>query len=72
MNKAFLVGLLLQAAVLLAPPLQAAFSVVPLTLSLWGVTLGLAVTPLIVCEIVKGVHRAAHPKTVQETAAAPR
>ena len=71
MNKAFLVGLLLQAAVLLAPPLQAAFSVVPLTLSLWGVTLGLAVTPLIVCEIVKGVHRAAHPKTVQETAAAP-
>ena len=71
MNKAFLVGLLLQAAVLLAPPLQAAFSVVSLTLSLWGVTLGLAVTPLIVCEIVKGVHRAAHPKTVQETAAAP-
>ena len=71
MNKAFLVGLLLQAAVLLAPPLQAAFSVVPLTLSLWGVTLGLAVTPLIVCEIVKGLHRAAHPKTVQETAAAP-
>ena len=71
MNKAFLVGLLLQAAVLLAPPLQEAFSVVPLTLSLWGVTLGLAVTPLIVCEIVKGVHRAAHPKTVQETAAAP-
>ena len=71
MNKAFLVGLLLQAAVLLAPPLQAAFSVVPLTLSLWGVTLGLALTPLIVCEIVKGVHRAAHPKTVQETAAAP-
>ena len=71
MNKAFLVGLLLQAAVLLAPPLQAAFSVVPLTLSLWGVTLGLALTPLIVCEIVKGVHRDAHPKTVQETAAAP-
>ena len=33
--------------------------------------LGLALTPLIVCEIVKGVHRAAHPKTVQETAAAP-
>ena len=71
MNKAFLAGLLLQAAVLLAPPLQAAFSVVPLTLSLWGVTLGLAVTPLIVCEIVKGAHRATQPKTVQETAAAP-
>ncbi|MBS4879310.1 MAG: cation-transporting P-type ATPase [Firmicutes bacterium] len=71
MNKAFLVGLLLQAAVLLAPPLQAAFSVVPLTLTEWGTTLGLALTPLIVCEIVKGVHRAAHPKTVQETAAAP-
>ena len=72
MNKAFLVGLLLQAAVLLAPPLQAAFSVVPLTLTEWATTLGLALTPLIVCEIVKGVHRAAHPKTVQETAAAPR
>ena len=71
MNKAFLVGLLLQAAVLLAPPLQAAFSVVPLTLTEWAITLGLALTPLIVCEIVKGAHRAAHPKTVQETAAAP-
>ena len=72
MNKAFLVGLLLQAAVLLAPPLQAAFSVVPLTLTEWAITLGLALTPLIVCEIVKGAHRATQPKTVQETAAAPR
>ncbi len=71
MNKAFLAGMVMQLSVLLLPPLQAVFSVVPLTLSLWGVTLGLAVTPLIVCEIVKGVHRAAPPKTVQETAAAP-
>lgn len=51
MNKAFLVGLLLQAAVLLLPPLQLAFSVVPLPLPLWGVTLALAV----VCETVKAV-----------------
>ncbi|HJB03024.1 MAG TPA: cation-translocating P-type ATPase, partial [Candidatus Evtepia excrementipullorum] len=50
MNKAFLAGAALQAAVLLAPPLQGAFSVVPLALEQWGMVLALALTPLVVCE----------------------
>ena len=53
MNKAFLAGAALQAAVLLAPPLQGAFSVVPLALEQWGMVLGLALTPLVVCEAAK-------------------
>ena len=57
MNKAFLAGLLLQGAVLLAPPLQGAFSVVPLALGQWGTVLGLALTPLVVCEAAKALRR---------------
>lgn len=53
MNKAFLAGAALQAAVLLAPPLQGAFSVVPLALEQWGMVLALALTPLVVCEAAK-------------------
>lgn len=53
MNKAFLAGATLQAAVLLAPPLQGAFSVVPLALEQWGMVLALALTPLVVCEAAK-------------------
>ena len=58
MNRAFLIGLALQLAVLLLPPLQGAFSVVPMPLPQWGIVLGLAVTPLVVCEIEKAVRRA--------------
>ena len=58
MNKAFLAGAALQAAVLLAPPLQGAFSVVPLALEQWGMVLALALTPLVVCEIEKALRRA--------------
>ena len=53
MNKAFLAGAALQAAVLLAPPLQGAFSVVPLALEQWGMVLALALTPRVVCEAAK-------------------
>ena len=53
MNKAFLAGAALQAAVLLAPPLRGAFSVVPLALEQWGMVLALALTPLVVCEAAK-------------------
>lgn len=53
MNKAFLAGAALQGAVLLAPPLQGAFSVVPLALEQWGMVLALALTPLVVCEAAK-------------------
>ena len=58
MNKAFLAGAALQAAVLLAPPLQGAFSVVPLALEQWGMVLALALPPLVVCEIEKALRRA--------------
>ena len=58
MNKAFLAGAALQAAVLLAPPLQGVFAVVPLALEQWGMVLALALTPLVVCEIEKALRRA--------------
>ena len=57
MNKAFLVGLALQLAVLLVPPLQSAFSVVSLDRTCWLTVLGLALTPLVVCEVEKAVRR---------------
>lgn len=57
MNKAFLVGLALQLAVLLVPPLQSAFSVVPLDRSCWLTVLALALTPLVVCEGEKAARR---------------
>ena len=58
MNKAFLAGAALQAAVLLAPLLQGVFAVVPMDLAQWGIVLGLALTPLVVCELAKGLRRA--------------
>ena len=58
MNRAFLAGAALQGAVLLAPPLQGVFAVVPMDLAQWGIVLGLAVTPLVVCEIEKALRRA--------------
>ena len=57
MNKAFLVGLALQLAVLLLPPLQNAFGVVPLDPACWLTLLALAVTPVVVCEGEKAVRR---------------
>ncbi len=53
MNKAFLIGMAMQLAVLLAPPLQMVFSTVPLSLRAWGIVLILALTPVAVCELVK-------------------
>lgn len=57
MNKAFVVGMLMQLSVLCVPPLQRIFSTVPMGLTEWAVVLGLAVTPLVVCEIVKAIRR---------------
>lgn len=58
MNKAFLIGLAMQLAVLCLPPLQAVFRTVPLTPTEWAVVLLLAVTPIPVCEGVKALsHR---------------
>lgn len=57
MNKAFLAGMTMQLAVLCVPPLQAVFSTVSMSAVEWAVVFGLAVTPLVVCELVKAVRR---------------
>ena len=57
MNKAFLIGLAMQMAVLLVPPLQMVFGTVPLTPTQWGAVVGLALTPVVVCEGTKAAVR---------------
>ena len=57
MNKAFLIGLAMQLAVLLVPPLQLVFGTVPLTPTQWGAVVGLALTPVAVCEGTKAAAR---------------
>ncbi|MGN0349450.1 MAG: calcium-translocating P-type ATPase, PMCA-type [Roseburia sp.] len=57
MNKAFVVGLGLQLAVLLIPALQPIFNVTSLTATEWLVVVGLALLPLATSEIVKAVRR---------------
>jgi P-type Ca2+ transporter type 2C len=58
MNKAFVVGMIMQLAVLLIPPLMSVFSVCALSAAEWGVVIGLSILPLIVCEIEKAIRRA--------------
>ena len=57
MNKAFLIGLTMQVAVLCVPPLQVVFSTVPMSPLEWAVVLALAITPVVVCELAKAVSR---------------
>ena len=57
MNKAFLVGLVMQMAVLSLPPLMGIFSVTSLTLSQWAAVGLLSVAPLPICELVKAVKK---------------
>lgn len=57
MNKAFLVGLALQLAVLVIPPIQAIFGVVDLTRNAWLAVIALALAPLLVCESTKALGR---------------
>ena len=59
MNKAFLVGMVLQLAVLLVPFLQPIFSVCSLTAVEWLCVLVLSVLPVLICEIEKVIRRAA-------------
>ena len=61
MNRAFLIGLAMQLAVLLVPPLQRIFSTVPLSGQAWGVVAALALAPVVVCEGVKAAHRSRRP-----------
>ncbi len=53
MNRAFLLGLGMQGAVLLLPPLQRVFSVVPMSGAAWLAVLALSAAPVPVCELVK-------------------
>ena len=57
MNRAFVIGLMLQLSVLLIPPLQGAFRVVTLTGDEWLAVLALAVMPIPVCEMAKLFHK---------------
>ena len=57
MNKAFLVGLGMQLAVLCLPPLQSIFQTVPLNPMEWTVVLALAAAPVVICEIGKWLQR---------------
>ena len=63
MNKAFLVGMTLQLSVLVIPPLMEVFRVCPLSPVEWACVLGLAVLPVVVCELEKAVRRPAHAGT---------
>ena len=58
MNKAFVVGMVLQLAVLFVPFLQGVFKVCSLTAIEWACVLGLALTPVLICEVEKAVRRA--------------
>ena len=58
MNKAFVVGLVLQLAVLLVPFLQPVFHITALTGVEWAVVVGLSLVPFIVSEIAKIFKRA--------------
>jgi len=62
MNKAFVVGIVLQAAVLFFPPLMGVFQVVALTGTEWACVLGLSLTPVVICEIEKAIRRAIRAK----------
>ncbi len=58
MNKSFVIGLVLQLAVLLLPFLRGIFSVTPLSGIQWVTVVILGLMPLVISEIVKAVKRA--------------
>jgi Ca2+-transporting ATPase len=57
MNKAFVIGSVMQVSVLCFPPLRVLFDVAPMGQAEWLCVLGLALTPLVVCEITKAFAR---------------
>ena len=57
MNRAFLVGMALQLAVLLIPPLQGVFSVAAMDAGQWMTVFALAMAPVPVCEVGKLLRR---------------
>ncbi len=61
MNQAFLAGLAMQLSVLLIPPLQGVFSVIPMTPMQWTTVLALAMAPIPICEWAKSRKKAEAP-----------
>lgn len=70
MNRAFLIGLALQLAVLVIPPLQGVFSVVAMDRRQWLTVLALAMAPIPICETAKALRR--RPVSTEEEPAAER
>lgn len=64
MNKAFVVSLAMQLAVLLLPFLQPIFKVQQLTLVQWVVVIALSFVPLVVSEITKAIKNAGRKEEV--------
>ena len=62
MNKAFVVGLILQLAVLLIPPFMDIFNVCALNALEWLCVLALSLVPVVICEIEKAVRHARKSK----------
>ena len=67
MNRAFLAGMAMQLSVLLLPPLQGVFSVVPMTGTQWLAVLALAAAPVPICEGVKAWNRRSARMEAEET-----
>ena len=57
MNRAFLAGMAMELSVLLLPPLQRVFSVIPMDGRQWFWVLVLAMAPIPVCELGKALRR---------------
>ena len=55
MVGAFLASLILMLVVLFVPVLQNVFDVTQMSVSAWGIVIGLALVPLVVVEIAKGI-----------------
>ena len=70
MNRAFLAGLAMQLSVLLIPPLQGVFSVVPMNAPQWCAVLALAMSPIPICEWAKASRRREDMAPAGEEAAA--
>lgn len=71
MWKAFFVGLALQLAVLVIPPLRGVFSVVKLDLSQWLAVFLLASAPIPICECEKAIRRRKVKSPERDDIAAP-
>ena len=68
MNRAFLAGLAMQLSVLLIPPLQGVFSVVPMNAPQWLTVMALAMAPIPICEWAKAAGRGEKTAEPQEAA----